>query len=133
MHQAGGSGGRKNSWRCAGSRQRGAAAFAAATSSGVSAKMLHTRAVLSADTVTIRLPSRGFRIPQPRGLVERRGHDALAVGAERCAAYIFVVFHEPLADRLAGLRIPQPRRVVAGRRDDAFAVGAERRAANLAN
>ena len=89
MHQAGGSGGRKNCLRCSGVRQRGIAALAAETSVWVSGKTSQTRAVLS-----------------------RRGDDALAVGAERRAHTPILMAFERLADRLAGLGVPEPRRLV---------------------
>src|SRR5262249_55247683 len=57
MHQAGGSGARNDSLRCAGLRQRGTMALARVTSSWVLATTFHSRAVLSPDAVTIRLPS----------------------------------------------------------------------------
>jgi hypothetical protein len=56
-HQAGNSGGRKNAVRCSPVRQRGIAALAADINCRVVAKTAHSRAVLSADAVTMRLPS----------------------------------------------------------------------------
>ena len=68
----------------------------------------HSRAVLSFDAVTMRLPSglnaayaqslrmadqwradlfASLGVPQPRGLVDSRGDDALPVGAERRAQH----------------------------------------------
>src|SRR6476660_4643422 len=57
MHQRGGSGGRKNSLRCAAVRQRGMAALACDTKSWVFTEISHSRAVWSNDVVTMRLPS----------------------------------------------------------------------------
>src|SRR6266446_1385701 len=57
MHQRGGSAARKNSLRCAAVRQRGITALACDTNSWVFAKISHSRAVLSTDAVTMRLPS----------------------------------------------------------------------------
>ena len=50
-------GGKEEELRCAGVRQRGTTALACDTSSWVSAKISHRRAVLSADAVTMRVPS----------------------------------------------------------------------------
>src|SRR5262249_29229925 len=57
MHHGGGPRGKKNVLRCAAVRQRGAAAFAWVINSWVFADVSHSRAVLSSDVVTIRLPS----------------------------------------------------------------------------
>src|SRR5580704_3635762 len=57
MHHPGGSAERKKALRCDSVRQRGTTALARVTSTCVSAKMFHTRAVLSAEAVTMRLPS----------------------------------------------------------------------------
>ena len=69
----------------------------------------------------------GRSVPDPRGLVIRRGDDALAVRAERRARH---QPHMPLSGSPIGLpsRRPRPRRPVPRRGDDALAVGAERRA-----
>jgi hypothetical protein len=64
---------------------------------------------------------------QPRGLVHRRGDDALAVGAERRAIHSVLMADQRRADLFAALGVPQPRGLVEGRGDDALAVGAERR------
>ena len=73
---------------------------------GLPVSASHSRAVLSPDAVTMRLPS---------------GLNAALHTATRMAC-------ERLADWLAGLGVPQPRRLVRRRGDDALAVGAERRA-----
>src|SRR5438034_1290675 len=66
MHHKGGSGGRKNALRCVGVRQRGMAALTWDTNAWVS-HTSHSRAVLSSDAVTMRLPSGlNAALPTPR-------------------------------------------------------------------
>src|SRR5262245_20814526 len=57
MHHAGGSGGRKNSLRSAWLRHRGTAPLPCVTLAWVVGNISHSRAVLSADAVTMRWPS----------------------------------------------------------------------------
>src|SRR5215216_986334 len=57
MHQKGGFCGKGKSPSCTVVRQRGAAVFTCVTSSWVFAKIFHSRAVLSSDAVTMRVPS----------------------------------------------------------------------------
>src|SRR5262249_47923332 len=80
------------------------------------------------------------RLPEPGGLVEASGEDALAVGAERGGNRLVLklqwgadrsgnhggVMLQRRAERLAGRAFPQARGVVCACGDDALAVGAER-------
>ena len=150
MHQAGGSGGRKKAFALRGGKAARDGGLGGDTKPLVSGKMSHTRAVLSLDAVTMRLPSglnaalthlirRGRGAALPIGLPVSASHTRAVLSADavtmRLPSGLNAALHtasvmafERLADRLAGLGVPQPRRLVPRRGDDALAVGAERRA-----